>query len=971
MADGIKIEQKASNISFNWDNVFDVLTDVSTHGLASIWGEIPSIGDISNFIKSARRSVGVSEPVETAAFRLVLLCFASAIDEMRPTNVGPDVLAAARETIAHCKKTVKDRDYYLTEDFFTTPVSLPLYQDIRSHFIDAFELIWPPGCNIGGKLDQSFNLALYKISRREPSLVDNLIHVIDRPGSSINTAERDWIRYSNSLAHSFYVKPVFGQEETHVSLSQVFIGPRATYLSKNTDENDGTETSKRVLVDLTENTIEWIGVSEPTRCVRLIRGGPGSGKSSFAKSICAKLAKSNNFRPLFIELQRLPTRGTLHENVAELLVAKEENFAVSPLRKENLDENRPLVLVFDGLDELVIPKSEGVQKIAEDFWDDLDDLLETLNTNSKVRAKAIVTGRDPIIQAAQSSRRGRRLDKKDALKIEGLGELTEEFVSIDGCTIEDQRDAWWEAYATATGSRLDTPPILKSGDLDSLTNEPLLCYLIALSGKAEESHDAEISNINEVYEKLIHDVWRRVWGDLPSSTHNMDEELRDEHRRVGPLGVFESKSDFERILEYVSIAAWRGGESRTATLSEFVEAVKETEVEDIWLKFQKSYSLSDADQNFSTLALTFFFKQNELDGQGFEFTHRSFGEYLTSRSLWRYWHENSDRLSSIRRVDQLFDWLQLTSKASLTEQIFEFLKNEFRRKKVDELKKYQTSIKRCFELVLSQGFAMRIGDNETWRDAEKRHKNAEGAMLCCLSAVTVALIELTGDDQAVQVGFERNRSGRPFINRMGMTEGGSYSYTRFDESGESVYRKALASIDFSAKPIKTKDTEKSEKPSYLLRNSDYDLIRLFNSDLSYCDFSWSNMRAAGFSFSNLHKSNFEHADLQLSFFAKCDFTNAKITAANFSKAVIPGAIFSHMVIERVRFDGADLRESKFQGCSFRDVSFSGANLLEVDFSQADLSNCTGLMQSQINKALGNEKTRLPKQLKHPKKWLEA
>ena len=93
----------------------------------------------------------------------------------------------------------------------------------------------------------------------------------------------------------------------------------------------------------------------------------GSGKSSFAKSLAASLASDDNRRPLLIELQRLKGNSSLSERIVDLLVEREELFRIDPLDKSYLDENRPLVFIFDGLDELAVPDTPGAKKIAEDF----------------------------------------------------------------------------------------------------------------------------------------------------------------------------------------------------------------------------------------------------------------------------------------------------------------------------------------------------------------------------------------------------------------------------------------------------------------------------------------------------------------------------------------------------------------------------------------------------------------------------
>lgn len=114
-----------------------------------------------------------------------------------------------------------------------------------------------------------------------------------------------------------------------------------------------------------------------------------------------------------------------------------------------------------------------------------------------------------------------------------------------------------------------------------------------------------------------------------------------------------------------------------------------------------------------------------------------------------------------------------------------------------------------------------------------------------------------------------------------------------------------------------------------------------------------------------------------------DFSLMERSGINLSNARLRQANLSLTTLNRVRFDGADLRDVEAYGGVFSNARFSGANLSNgsfvgaflqgadfrgatlqgTNFSGADLSSASGLTQAQLNRACGDENTRLPSGLR--------
>jgi predicted NACHT family NTPase len=89
--------------------------------------------------------------------------------------------------------------------------------------------------------------------------------------------------------------------------------------------------------------------------IRLITGGPGSGKSTFAKWLAAELSEKQRMRVLFIPLQRFRILASLKEAMASYLT-ETKRFQQNPLSQQGFaNPSDPLLLIFDGLDELTKP----------------------------------------------------------------------------------------------------------------------------------------------------------------------------------------------------------------------------------------------------------------------------------------------------------------------------------------------------------------------------------------------------------------------------------------------------------------------------------------------------------------------------------------------------------------------------------------------------------------------------------------
>ena len=107
---------------------------------------------------------------------------------------------------------------------------------------------------------------------------------------------------------------------------------------------------------------------------------------------------------------------------------------------------------------------------------------------------------------------------------------------------------------------------------------------------------------------------------------------------------------------------------------------------------------------------------------------------------------------------------------------------------------------------------------------------------------------------------------------------------------------------------------------------------------------------------NLSGARLRQADLSLTVMNRTRFTNADLRDVEAYGGVFAGSNFS----------GANLTNASFVGANLDGAAFPGTTLTGVNFSGASLRRTTGLTQTRLNRACGDEATQLPGGLSIPR-----
>ena len=267
----------------------------------------------------------------------------------------------------------------------------------------------------------------------------------------------------------------------------------------------------------------------------------------------------------------------------------------------------------------------------------------------------------------------------------------------------DQRNLWWQKYGEATGNEYKSlPSKLNKGNLIEITAQPLLNYLVALSVTQGDLKFTEDTNLNSVYGDLLKAIYKRGWTGYQ---HTSIEGIKEK--------------DFIRVLEEIALASWHGN-GRTTTVKSITEHCYSSGLKKLFINFQQAFQEDSQAKSITRLLTAFYFRQSGYDNQGdktFEFTHKSFGEYLTACRIVRQISKMAKQLQARQddmdegwdEVEALYRWVIVCGDTRMDEYIFNFISNEIKLIYQDTpelVKQWQTMFCELIGYLLRHGLPM-------------------------------------------------------------------------------------------------------------------------------------------------------------------------------------------------------------------------------------------------------------------------
>lgn len=773
--------------------------------------------------------------------------------ELSPPNPTPRNDEINETFVNRVIQQFETQEIILTSDFFKNPnefLDNPAWKTLITiwlekigfqdeHFRHAFV----------SRLKSQFTLALHEEWSRRAEQYTAIAEYLNSPFLPAAKRERELARYRAFLQKQVDER-VFNET---FGLKQIYIRLRAYYETQPETSRYNNEREPKIqkhVVDLHKEMNEWIDSPNPDTRLRIICGGPGSGKSSFAKILAAEQASENHLSVLFVPLHRFQLQGYLPQSINSFVENHPYLQGANPIENQ---KNNAVLLIFDGLDELSMQGAKAEQTAVE-FIDQVKTILQ-----DNPHWKAIITGRDVAIQAHKTS------FNKPKMLWHMLPYFLDEweknaYIDPKNLLTDDQRDEWWEKFGRLKDLPYTSlPQELATEHLQPITREPLLNYLVALTYQAKRIQFDDNTNLNQIYADLLKSVYERQYEQKHSSIQQL------------------TQAEFEQILEEIALTVWHGN-GRTASISTISKQCEDANLDKLFQSFQDSAK----QDSVMRLMIAFYFREfgrNEVGEKTFEFTHKSFGEYLTARRIVVGLNDmceevarNKQRAGRGWTLEEAFvKWLKLCGAEAIDEHLYDFIAFEIQlisqyQGGIETLLSYQKLMFDLLIMAVKEQTPVKKLNLETFKDDLKYSIHAESALL-------------------ILHGLCANHTQQVLEQQ--------------DEQFKSLFKK------------------------WFQRNQHGTLLR---GACQYLDLSGIDLVWVALAFSNLSGANLSRADLIGANLSRADLSEADLSRADLSRADLSG----------VDLSGADLRGADLRGADLSGVNLGGADLRRADLTDTKL-----------------------------------
>jgi uncharacterized protein YjbI with pentapeptide repeats len=886
-------------VTVNLKDLFKALAKGLAHLATGKWEEIAS--DTVDTLSA----IGLAaEPSELAAL-LIRRSLSYALFELIAESTSQlDSARAANQMKDQLDYEISYRDITIDGRFLDRPSNLPLIEDLQAllrHWLQTQGMAESAAGAIARRLPSYFVYALNQEWRRNAKSYRPLVEAIDTPFSKAGDREWAWDAYSALLRR----RADEGIFDEPFGLAQMYIPSNAYYLEepkRDSVSEIGKTLRRRVVVSLQRELEAWLDTPSPQDAIRVISGGPGSGKSSFARIFGAQVTKDPGLKVLYVPLHLIDPSKDLVDEVGRF--ARDEGVLLgNPLDPESPEPN--LLVIFDGLDELA-SQGKAAAETARSFVREVEKTAEKRNLN-KVRLRVLLSGRELVVQENESEFRRQRqvltlLPYFLPPQHTGAPRDGEEYEDPDKLLKVDLRNQWWTKYGELTGLRYQgLPKDLAHRDFEEITAQPLLNYLIALSYTRGKLDFTKGANLNLVYADLVDAVHERGY---------------EKHRRFGPVRHMKP-DEFLRVLEEIGLAAWHG-DGRSTTVREIEEHCRTSGLGKLLDVFQDG-----ARAGVTRLLAAFFFRQYGARPSGdptFVFTHKSFGEYLTARRIVRA----MDRL--VRELDRraanpdegwdekeaLRHWAQICGPSAMSKYLHTFLLNEVALRSKEDSAEWQNRLAKLLGYTIRHGLPMEQLQLGTFKEALFQSRNAEESLLVAMNACA----RVTGAVSHVEWPT-RTAFGEWFKRLQGQRIGPE----------PSLAATCLSFLDLSQVIIHIGDFYAANLRASHLRGTDAQLASFGRADLESADLKNAILAQAAFEGANLNGANLERAHLPDADLQGANLQNAHINAASLQRADLDAANLEGANLELANLNGADLRGAvNLDRANLHGVSTKGARL---------------------------------------------
>ncbi len=907
--------------------------------------------------------------------------------------IGTELETLVSSMLNRAQLLADDQPQELSLDSLYSPLKIPFIRDAAKalpHELSIFSIESPIG-ECRAQFESCMLQALSDVRNLKPEMFAAVEQALAGPYAQAIERRKALGRHHEFIIRSFTQRPIFGQEDSGITLEDLYVRQRALWntrvprTNKQNPDDEGDfsanffqEELKKSpqsqfplhVGDLHQNIIGWLSKRDPLDPVRVVGGGPGSGKSTFARALAIEVIDHAAYDVLFVPLQEIEATGSFQSRIENLFRNRTDlglDRAENPLNwlgqrdPDGNEPDRPLLIICDGLDEIAPPGSSEAATVTTDFIQALGNWLSSRNSGGHF-VSAIVLGRTI---SAQEAFRKLGVNHHALIRVGGLLPLNRAYewmqASRDDCLVDpnemslaDQREDFWANWCTVKQRDSSVLPEALQGDtgpakaLEELTAEPLLLYLLLWTGYLDTNWEKAAANRNHVYEAIFQQIYERRWG------QERGVKLLSSMEQGGHTGTRDLEvADFFLLQEALGLASWATG-GRTVTSEAFQPMLK------VYLGADKYDDLGGSvSGSLKSVALQSYTRSVSADNAGFEFVHKSIGEYLIARGL-ASWLERSvsplDLRVSDARCGQAAKLIsRIFWRGSLTAEIARFYEDEIQIRYDSSAKAkdfLQHRLIPVFNWILKYGVPIHTNVSDMPNNvsfsfveqSEKRSLDVFWTGLQCVAKKAFPLskfgeVESAGGWNSGPISIEWYSSYGfiSFVSKLTsqvlISESNRIApFNYLDLTEQSVTDAVFGAVMFTHA-----ENSKSAYPLHWLPFS------FLGANLEGLQFYGANLSKANLQYANLSGTILSGANLRSAQLDKSLLINADLMDAVLNKSSLVDADLTNCRLGGARLSGCDLTRAKLSNCNLiqdadkisRNTAptvFNNSTLIETDFS---------------------------------------
>ena len=624
--------------------------------------------------------------------------------------------------------------------------------------------------------------------------------------------------------------------------------------------------------------VEDVLESSKTVTLVLISGGPGSGKSMTALHI-ANILQKDNLCPIYLRGSRL-SNIDIDVTKPDQMITDSFSFR-SFLKHFRASTSQTGYLILDGVDEIGQATQASLGSLTQ-ILSELETEHAACAAHGKI-LKIIMLGRDTHIQAV--TKRARLKDYSHFKLLALDGNYPDQDRDSDELKGEDFRELWWTKYLAATGNISDPslPDFLTTeyDDYFEFGTDPLLSKLICEAALQSETPETTTqlphervnaltytSNKNAIYKTIFDQV-------LSNNRHH----LRSHHVLAA--------------LQHIAIQMWHSGEHKTVTLDRVNQKTQDKNIKAVFQALNLSGATTETPADLSIAAFYSRMNNDAADPTDncFEFTHRTFAEYLISTCLFDVFTQLITTLDNREAFQKaLQNWVHISHSGRHDPCLGDFCQKEaaLRFKALSNL-----NFDKALQIIKEHLNGTQFTDPQ-W--ASIAHIQSSASLLFFIWSC---------------LNLERQKQ-----------TGQSYKLSQKDDLFNLHDLKSIQPPNGLEISTGSRLEPVLQYPSFLTQS--LSALNLHAADLSQLSLSLGHMERACFD------------EIR---FAMTHWSHVKTSKTRFSRSIFQQAIFHQWRVLESDFNNCLFQGARFQGANFSKCHFKGTYFSQCHFSDIDFTTC--------------------------------